>query len=384
MTDSAQRARGPRLNLIFIDHSGQPGGGQLGLQRYLTQHSIHGRSVVFISGGPVADQLAAAGVRTHVLFPGAVHSRGLLLRSISRLRTVLNEASDDSIVIANSGYAALALSLTGLPRRRMVNYLRTEASPPDSVPIKRWFDTRFVLHRFGAYLTNSEWTRGTLPHSVASKPALVAYPLSGVSSSDADGRPEPLRHGREIRIASFSRLDQWKGIDTLIDAVQVVAESNPSADVKLDIYGGQFFADEAFAGKLKAMAAHARIPIAFHGHVDDVPARLHTTDIVVVPSRYPEPFGQVVAQSISHGCVTITSNHGGAIEQVTDGVNGLTFEPGDVASLASALELCIREPARASQLTHGAAAFGESMDDRTLAGAFDKAIASISEQLLRG
>jgi glycosyltransferase involved in cell wall biosynthesis len=202
-----------------------------------------------------------------------------------------------------------------------------------------------------------------------------------VSSADAEGRPTPLGN-RSIRIASFSRLDRWKGLDTLVEAVDVVAQANPDADLALDIYGGRYFTDETYAEELIARAARGRIPVNFHGHVDDVSARMQQTDIVVVPSRTPEPFGQVIAQSISHGCVTIASNHGGAIEQVTDGINGLTFEPGNVASLASALERCIREPAQTAQLAQRASAFGEAMNDRTLANAFDAAIAQLSEEML--
>ncbi|GAA5093707.1 glycosyltransferase family 4 protein [Microbacterium yannicii] len=383
MTHSQDQQAAPSLNLVFVDHSGQPGGGQLGLQRYLGQPSSHKRKVVFVAGGPVTGQLQDKGVETTVVFPNEPYSRRLLLRSIPRLRAILKSHDSNTIVIANSGYAALALALSGVPSRGMVNYLRTEAAPPDSTRLKRWFDTNVVLRRFAGYLANSEWTRGTLPPILASRPARVAYPLSGVDTSDSQGRVAPLSGQHAIRIASFSRLDRWKGIDTLIDAVELVAKANPGTDLRLDIYGGQFFADAAFADELEAKAAQGRVPTTFHGHIDDVPTRLRTTDIVVVPSRHPEPFGQVVAQAITHGCVTIISNHGGAIEQVTDGVNGLTFEPGDAASLAATLERCIHDPEEAARLAAHAGTFGESMNDRVLASAFDTAITQLSEEMLR-
>ena len=44
---------------------------------------------------------------------------------------------------------------------------------------------------------------------------------------------------------------------------------------------------------------------------------LNKTEIVVVPSRWEEPFGRTALESASRGCATIISNRGG-LPETTD------------------------------------------------------------------
>ena len=60
--------------------------------------------------------------------------------------------------------------------------------------------------------------------------------------------------------------------------------------------------------------------------------------IVVVPSRWPEPFGLVTVEAMLAGCAVVASRHGGSVEIIEDGVTGLLVPPGDVAALAAAVE----------------------------------------------
>ena len=57
-----------------------------------------------------------------------------------------------------------------------------------------------------------------------------------------------------------------------------------------------------------------------------------------VASNCCETFGFVAAESIINGTPVIGSKIGAIPEVVTDGVNGLLFEPGNVNSLVSAIK----------------------------------------------
>ena len=60
-------------------------------------------------------------------------------------------------------------------------------------------------------------------------------------------------------------------------------------------------------------------------------------DIFVLPSRY-EPFGIVFAEAMSFGLPIVATRVGGIPELVEDGENGFLVTPGDVDSLADAVD----------------------------------------------
>ena len=74
------------------------------------------------------------------------------------------------------------------------------------------------------------------------------------------------------------------------------------------------------------------------GQVEDIPAALMLSDVVVHASTQAEAFGRVVIEAQAMGRPVIATNLGGPSETVEPGVTGWLTNPGDVASLADALE----------------------------------------------
>ena len=74
--------------------------------------------------------------------------------------------------------------------------------------------------------------------------------------------------------------------------------------------------------------------------------------ILVVPSRYEEPFGIVALEGIACGCVVVASGGGGLPEAI--GSCGITFTNGDPAALASVLRKLLMAPDELPQFTAGA------------------------------
>ena len=62
---------------------------------------------------------------------------------------------------------------------------------------------------------------------------------------------------------------------------------------------------------------------------------------VIVPSRWPEPFGRVALEALMLGTPVIASRRGGLTEIVSDGKTGILAEP-TVEDIASALRLIIK------------------------------------------
>ena len=116
----------------------------------------------------------------------------------------------------------------------------------------------------------------------------------------------------------------------------------------------------------RAQAANPGLSIEFTGslnssHLDQV---MIDSDLLVVPSAWPEPFGLVGSEAGLRGVPAVAFAVGGIPEWLRDGVNG-RLAPGDppsAAGLARAIVECVRDPAELLRLGGGA---------RELASRFD-------------
>jgi glycosyltransferase involved in cell wall biosynthesis len=59
--------------------------------------------------------------------------------------------------------------------------------------------------------------------------------------------------------------------------------------------------------------------------------------VLVHGSVIPEPFGQVVVQGMAVGLAVVAAGEGGPAETITDGVDGVLYEPRSVTALTAAL-----------------------------------------------
>lgn len=85
--------------------------------------------------------------------------------------------------------------------------------------------------------------------------------------------------------------------------------------------------------------------IRYIGHRKDVENVYHTTDVVVMPSRWQEPLGLINLEAGACRKPVVATRVGGIPEVVEDGVNGFLVEPGDVDGLADRVGRLIANPA---------------------------------------
>jgi len=90
--------------------------------------------------------------------------------------------------------------------------------------------------------------------------------------------------------------------------------------------------------------------------------------IMVIPSRWAEPFGVVALEGIACGCAAIGSEGGGLKEAI--GPCGITFQNGDERSLSDALKYLLRDPAFEDSLRSKALGHLERFKAREVAGAY--------------
>lgn len=207
----------------------------------------------------------------------------------------------------------------------------------------------------------SEYLRGTMAARV---PAALRGRLGVVVNGvDVDlFTPEPLSHARgTLRVMFVGRVIPDKGVDVLVDAVARLDRD----DMEVVVVGSQGFDRFAqLSDYERGLRARAGARVRFEPFVDreTLPQLLREQDVLVVPSRWPEPCGLTVGEGMASGLAVVASRSGGIPEVLGD--VGILVPPGDVEALAAALADLADDPARRGRLGAAARARAEARDWR--------------------
>ena len=143
-------------------------------------------------------------------------------------------------------------------------------------------------------------------------------------------------------LVTASKLVAQKRVCDLVDAACRLRAEGLDFDLLLIGEGDQRFALERAAAK----ATGAPFIFAGFRNQAEMPALFASSDLFVMPASR-ENFGLVVNEAMCAALPVVVSDEVGAVRDlVRDGVNGLCFPAGDVASLADALRSLIVDPAR--------------------------------------
>ena len=142
-------------------------------------------------------------------------------------------------------------------------------------------------------------------------------------------------------------VDPVKGVHLLVEAFQTL----PHAE--LHIYGGEAsyapYPDEKRFRSQLAHSPHIRCMGRYEQH--ELSRILAEVDVVIVPSIWYENAPLVIREAFLAHKPVITADFGGMREWVTNGVNGLLFQPRDIDDLRRQITRCITEPDLITQLS---------------------------------
>ena len=139
------------------------------------------------------------------------------------------------------------------------------------------------------------------------------------------------------RLLGYGRLEEKKGFGLAIEAFAEIRRQR--SDALLTIAGN---------GEARPALQRRAAELGLTGSIDfpgwvapsEVPALLNRSTLVLVPSRWEEPFGLVALEPAQMARPVIASRVGGLPEVVLDGQTGLLFEREDASGLVQAVSPC--------------------------------------------
>jgi glycosyltransferase involved in cell wall biosynthesis len=153
---------------------------------------------------------------------------------------------------------------------------------------------------------------------------------------------------REPLVLFAGRLVADKGADLFVEAWGRAALPGWRAEM---IGADRFRADSPetpFLRDLRPRAARAGISLLGYRPHAEVLAAMARAAVVVVPSRWQEPFGLTALEAMASGAALIYASRGGLPEVAGDA--GLVFDPDEPAKLAEALRCLAGDPERLAGL----------------------------------
>ncbi|MGI4984184.1 MAG: glycosyltransferase family 4 protein [Janthinobacterium lividum] len=356
----------PREKLILVlDQSGSLGGAELSLLE-ICKRIRHFCNVVLFSDGPFRQVLQDAEVNVTVSSPRGftnLHKQGGsrlpvgATRGIMKLTwEVVRQARSHRLIYANTQKAMVIGALAGaLSHRPVVWHLRDIVSPDhfdgNKLRLIKWLSKSMITH----VIANSQASAKALQDLAGLPPDRISVIYNGIDAAPFDTAAEiPVaalrrRYGLPVEpflVGAFSRLAKWKGQHVLLEAIA------DKPGVHAVLVGAALFGEDAYEAQLREQVRTLGLEdrVHFLGFQSDIPGLMRAVDIVAHTSIASEPFGRVIVEAMLARRPIIATAAGGALEIITDQVDGSFVEPGNVQDLASKIDMLRDNPAIVSDL----------------------------------
>jgi glycosyltransferase involved in cell wall biosynthesis len=300
--------------------------------------------VVLPEEGPLACDLRAAGVE-------------VLVRPLAILRRSVMSPSGVRRVAA--AWAADAGGLGRLARSRGIALVHTNTSTTlGGAAAARIAGVPHVWHVREIYAGFERWWPAyrrllVTAHALPCVSAATCRQFDGAAPAfvlpdglAVDPRPRDRAEARAalgvpqdaVVAALLGRVSGWKGQDELVRAL-AAPRLRDRSDVVALLAGAPARGEERHRRALHQLADRLGVRARVHdvGFQDDLGLVYGAADVVVVPSRHPDPLPSAAIEGAAAGRCVVAADHGGAPEIVQDGVTGRLVPPRDPTALAAVL-----------------------------------------------
>ncbi len=325
--------------IILMPLAEQRGGAEMTLLDLMQQGRNAGIEwlVIFMADGPMVEQLQKLGIETRVVPSGRLREVHRGLAAVVKIADIARRERANVIVswmwIAQL-FGGMAAMLAGVPAL----WYQQEIS-----------DSKSVLHRICTILpargvvTITKVGKEAQEQLKPKRPTYIVYPGVALDRFNLSALPSPEQARQKLGlpptgpiIGIVGRLQRWKGMHVLVEAMPKVLQKHP--DAHCVVVGGKHYLETDYAGYLEERIASLGLSnkVTLAGYQTNIPEWMQAMDIFVHASDN-EPFGIVNIEAMALGKPVIAGNAGGPTEVITDGVNGLLTPYGDADALANAI-----------------------------------------------
>lgn len=262
---------------------------------------------------------------------------------IRKLKKILKTEKVD-IMHPFTSTAKLWGRLAGIKAKTKV-ILSTEESLFRNSFLDRLFEKVFIK-KTNKIICNSNSTKESAQKALKFKDDKYVVIYNGINLKPFLNNPKV--ENKLPTLICVARLDYRKGIDLLIEALNIINLEN--IEFRLNIVGDGLIKEDLLNLTNKYNLSEK---INFLGFRNEIPLLLSNSDIFILPSR-EEGFGNAVIEAFASRVAVITSNAGGLKEIVNDNYNGLLFESGNYNDLALKLKELINDKLLREKLVENA------------------------------
>ncbi|MEE2753848.1 MAG: glycosyltransferase [Candidatus Latescibacterota bacterium] len=340
-------------NIVYVIPRPEIGGAEKQLLR-LIENLDRDRfqpTIIFLDGkGSLLEEFRAAAHKIIVLRRRGLFDLVTFARLLSEIRRIRPGTVHATLYIANL-FGGWAARLAGVPR--IIVSQRGLGIDPTHSRLKR--ATHAVLNVFIGLISD---VRVVNSRAIADRMAIYGWEACHVIHNGIIDRPFPsesrmaelrLEFGipeKSLILASVSRIDPKKDLETLLRSFRLILSRRPTAYL---LIAGGGFADyqthlESVADTL-GVADHVKF-LGFRDDVYDILALCH----VSLLSSLTEGLPNAILESMLLGKPVVSTNVGGIPELISDGVEGHLVQTGDCETFANRVLSLASSPSRIGEM----------------------------------
>ena len=342
------------MKILFLDQSGKPGGAELCLIDIAKPYQ-NDCLVGLFADGSFKDLLEKNHIPVQVLTSQAIQvkkesSLTQGLASITQIAPLINKvvkiARNYDLIYANTQKALVVGAIASFfSNRPLVFHLHDILSPEHFSQTNRRIAVT-LANRASLIIVNSQASKKAFIEA-GGKPDKVEIVYNGFDPQNYITQESEIKQLREklelddkFIVGHFSRLAPWKGQHILIEAI---AKCPP--EVTVILVGDALFGEQDYVKQLHQQIDRLQLQnrVKFLGFRDDIPLLMAACDLVAHTSTAPEPFGRVIVEAMLSGTPVVAAASGGAVELVTDGINGFLATPGNPQELTEVINTCLSD-----------------------------------------
>jgi len=248
-----------------------------------------------------------------------------------------------------SGLVAHELSMkSGIPFVQMFHTLESckrRVGEKSDTPV-RFNGERYVMQKATRLIAATDTEKRQMVEQYGAAEEKIDVISPGVDTKRftttlGDSLPKELRRKEsEITLLFAGRIQPLKGIDVLLQAIDLVVRKHPPARLKVIIVGGDVAGSSSYMTTLQGLRRELQLEsiVFFVGakKQEDLLVYYSLADILVLPSLY-ESFGMVALEGMACEMPVIVTSACGVSSIIDHDIDGLVVPAANVEALAAAI-----------------------------------------------